>query len=185
VSCLYLQATNQETDPSSHRRRRTPHHHHRSLLHNLAKLIARDKTVSTFGIVLANHLGGSVVMQFGCSKVKGSSLDYPILTSFSCRYSMSYDISISLLKKSFIKHFSKSSRKGGNSFSREEPVVNQTWPPFLINLVNHTWPSSFPRQYPTSTPNHHHATTIPSEYSIRHLSPFFWKHLFKTKLTLG
>jgi hypothetical protein len=65
-------------------------------------------------------------MQFGCSKVKGSSLDYPILTSFSCQYSMSYDISISLLKKSFIKHFSKSSRKGGNSFSREESVVNQT-----------------------------------------------------------
>jgi hypothetical protein len=27
--------------------------------------------VSTFGIVLANHLGGSVDMQFGCSKVRG------------------------------------------------------------------------------------------------------------------
>jgi hypothetical protein len=66
-----LQATDRETDPSSHQRRRTPHHHHRNLLHNLAKLIARDKAMSTFGIVLANHLRGSVDMQFGCSKVKG------------------------------------------------------------------------------------------------------------------
>jgi hypothetical protein len=64
-----LQATDQETDPSSHRHRQTPHHHHRNLLYNLTKLIARDKAVSTFGIVLANHLGGSVGMQFGCSKV--------------------------------------------------------------------------------------------------------------------
>jgi hypothetical protein len=54
-----LQATDRETDPSSHRHRQTPHHHHRNLLHNLTKLIARDKAVSTFGIVLANHLGGS------------------------------------------------------------------------------------------------------------------------------
>jgi hypothetical protein len=43
-----LQATNREMDPSSHRYRQTPHHHHRSLLHNLAKLIARDRAVSTF-----------------------------------------------------------------------------------------------------------------------------------------
>jgi hypothetical protein len=34
--------------PSLHQRRRTPHHHHRSFLHDLAKLIARDKAVSTF-----------------------------------------------------------------------------------------------------------------------------------------
>jgi hypothetical protein len=66
-----LLATDRETDPSSHRRRQTPHHHHRSLLHNLAKLIARDKAVSTFGLVLANHLRGSIGMQFGYSKVKG------------------------------------------------------------------------------------------------------------------
>jgi hypothetical protein len=43
-----VQATDRETDPSSHRRRRTPHHHHHNLLHNLTKLIARDKAVSTF-----------------------------------------------------------------------------------------------------------------------------------------
>jgi hypothetical protein len=42
-----LQATDRETDPSSRRHHRTPHHHPRSL-HNLAKLIARDKAVSTF-----------------------------------------------------------------------------------------------------------------------------------------
>jgi hypothetical protein len=55
----------------TYQRHRTPHHHHHSLLHNLAKLIARDKVVSIFGIVLANHLRGCVGMQFGCSKVKG------------------------------------------------------------------------------------------------------------------
>jgi hypothetical protein len=60
-----------------HRRHRTPHHHPHNLLHNLTKLIARDKAVSTFWIVLANRLRGSVVMQFGCRKVKGSSLVYP------------------------------------------------------------------------------------------------------------
>jgi hypothetical protein len=43
-----LQATDRETDPSSHRRRQTPHHRHHSLHHNLTKLIARDKAVSTF-----------------------------------------------------------------------------------------------------------------------------------------
>jgi hypothetical protein len=64
-----LQATDRETDPSSHRHRRTPHHYHHNLLHNLTKLIARDKAMSTFGIVLANHLGESVGMQFGCSTV--------------------------------------------------------------------------------------------------------------------
>jgi hypothetical protein len=43
-----LQATDWETGPSLHRRHRTPHHHHRILHHNLTKLIARDKAVSTF-----------------------------------------------------------------------------------------------------------------------------------------
>jgi hypothetical protein len=47
--------------------------------------------------------------------------------SFSCRYSMSYDISISLLKKDFCKEtVLKALGKGETSFSREEPVVNQT-----------------------------------------------------------
>jgi hypothetical protein len=37
--------------------------------------------VSTFGIVLANHLRERVIdMQFGCSKVKGSNLVCPMLT---------------------------------------------------------------------------------------------------------
>jgi hypothetical protein len=43
-----LQAPDRETDPSSHQHRQTPHHRHHSLLHNLTKLIARDKAVSTF-----------------------------------------------------------------------------------------------------------------------------------------
>jgi hypothetical protein len=47
----------------------------------------------------------------------GPSLVCSILTSFSCRYSMSYDISISLLKKNFVKRIAgKISRGGGNSF---------------------------------------------------------------------
>jgi hypothetical protein len=64
--------------PSSHQRRRNHRHLHCSLLHSLTKLIARDKAMSTFWIVLANHLRRSVVMQFGCSKEKGSNLVYPI-----------------------------------------------------------------------------------------------------------
>jgi hypothetical protein len=42
--------------PSSHWHRRIHHHLPCSLLHSLTKLIARDKAVSTFWIVLANHL---------------------------------------------------------------------------------------------------------------------------------
>jgi hypothetical protein len=83
--------------PSSHRR----YHNHLlllyCLLHSLTKLIARDKTVSTFSIVVANHLRERVInMQFGCSKreVVSGWLLYAN-HSFSCRYSMSYDISIS------------------------------------------------------------------------------------------
>jgi hypothetical protein len=55
VHASTLQATDQEMGPSLHRHRRTPHLHHHSLPHNLTKLIARDKAVSTFSIVLANH----------------------------------------------------------------------------------------------------------------------------------
>jgi hypothetical protein len=42
--------------PSSHRCHRNHCHLPRSLIHSLTKLIARDKAVSTFWIVLANHL---------------------------------------------------------------------------------------------------------------------------------
>jgi hypothetical protein len=42
--------------PSSHRRHRNHRHLPRGLLHSLTKLIARDKAVSTFWIVLANNL---------------------------------------------------------------------------------------------------------------------------------
>jgi hypothetical protein len=118
VHASTLQATDQEMSPSSHWHRRTPHHHHHSLHHNLTKLIARDKAVSTFWIVLANHLREIVIdMQFGCSKGNGFRLllytnntrvdiachTTSLYHSFSCRYSVSYDISISLLKKKFYK----------------------------------------------------------------------------------
>jgi hypothetical protein len=39
-----------------HRCHRNHHHLPRSLLHSLTKLIARDKAMSTFWIVLTNHL---------------------------------------------------------------------------------------------------------------------------------
>jgi hypothetical protein len=185
VHASTLQATDQEMGPSSHRHCRTSHLRHHSLPHNLTKLIARDKAVSTFWIVLANHPKREINMQLGCSKGKwfqascsmlfiASRVDIACHTtslfhSFSCRYSMSYDISISLLKKKFYKLiFSKSSREGGTHlFSKNhDGQSNMTIP--------------FPRQYPTSTPNLHRATAVPSEYSVRHLSPFpseniFWK----------
>jgi hypothetical protein len=43
-----LQATEREMIPNSHRRRRTPHRPPHSHRQSLAKLIARDKAVSTF-----------------------------------------------------------------------------------------------------------------------------------------
>jgi hypothetical protein len=128
-------------------------------------------------------------MQFGCSKGKwfqascsmliiASRVDIACHTSlyhsFSCRYSMSYDISISLLKKNFYKTiFSKSSRKGGTRlFSKNnDGQSNMTIP--------------FPRQYPPSTPNHHRATTVPSEYSVRHLSPFISKNILWKQTDIG
>jgi hypothetical protein len=78
-----------------HRHGRTPHHHP----HNLTKLIARDKAVSTFRNCTRKPSKREVLdMQFGCSKEKlYSSLLYTTIF-FSCRYSMSHDISISLLK---------------------------------------------------------------------------------------
>jgi hypothetical protein len=93
-------------------------------------------------------------MLFGCSKVKGSSLVYPILTSFSCRYSKSYDISISLLKKSFIKHFSKSPREGGTHFQEKSmwSIKHDHFHSFGSTLrVLRT--IAVPRQYPPSTPS--------------------------------
>jgi hypothetical protein len=65
-----LQATDRETDPSSHRRRRTPHHLLCSL-HNLAKLIARDKAVSTFWNCTRKppKRGNMNCMLFGYSKI--------------------------------------------------------------------------------------------------------------------
>jgi hypothetical protein len=95
--------------PSSHQRHRNHRHLPRSILHSLTKLIARDKAVSTFWIILANHLKRSSLICSMAVARKGSSLVYLLWKPFfSCWYSMSknmfYDISISLLKY-FIKHF--------------------------------------------------------------------------------
>jgi hypothetical protein len=94
--------------PSSHQRHRNHRHLPRSLLHSLTKLIARDKAVSIFWFVLANHLKRCLICSMAVAR-KISSLVYFLWKPlFSCWYSISrnmfYDISIFLLK-SFIKHF--------------------------------------------------------------------------------
>jgi hypothetical protein len=139
----------------------------------MTKLIVRDKAMSTFWIVLANHLKGRTLdMNFGCSK-EGSNLVYSLKKhSFSCWYGMSNDISMHV----FFKHLEniflvKISRKGETLY--------------FISWVNPTWPSPFPRQYPTSTLNLSCATVVPSKYSVRHLSPFFENHFLKTKTDIG
>jgi hypothetical protein len=63
--------------PSSHWRRRNHRHLPCSLFHSLTKLIARDKAVSTFELYSQTILEKFIGMQFGCCKVKGSSLVYP------------------------------------------------------------------------------------------------------------
>jgi hypothetical protein len=95
--------------PSSHRLCHSHHHLPHSHLPGLTKLIARDKAVSTFWIVLANHLKRrSLICSMAVAR-KGSTLVcFLWKDTFLCRYSMSrtlfYDISMSLLK-TFIKHF--------------------------------------------------------------------------------
>jgi hypothetical protein len=81
---------------------------------------------------------------------------------------------MSLLNKNFYKTiFSKSSREGGTQlFSK-----------------NHDGESNMtillPQQYPTSTPNNPRAMAVPSEYSVRHLSPFLSKTSFENKTDIG
>jgi hypothetical protein len=93
--------------PSSHRR----HHNHlllpNCLLQSLTKLIARDKAMSTFWIVLANHLKRkSLICSMAVAREGSTLVCFLQKHTFSCRYSMSgtmfYDISISFLK-TFIK----------------------------------------------------------------------------------
>jgi hypothetical protein len=88
-----LQATDRETDPSSHRCRRTPHHRH---LHNLAKLIARDKAMSTFwNCTRKPPKKVQVACYLAVAREVGLRLVLNPNYGFLCRYSMSYDISIS------------------------------------------------------------------------------------------
>jgi hypothetical protein len=121
-------------------------------------------------------------MLFGCSKGNGSRLVALYLTivscvniachttslyhSFSYRYSMSYDISISLLKKNLCKHFSKSSREGGTHFQEKSRwSIKHDHLPLGIWSITHDHFHSFgstlqvlqtisvPWQYPPSTPS--------------------------------
>jgi hypothetical protein len=109
-------------------------------------------------------------MLFGCNKVDGSSLVCSILIivsrvdiachttslyhSFSCRYSMSYDISISLLKKNFIKpFFSKSSRKGELIRKRKDGgQSNMTTSLHKSRSITHDHPISSAVPYKYSKP---------------------------------
>jgi hypothetical protein len=134
--------------PSLHRRRRSHLHLLSSLLHNLAKLIARDKAMSTFWIVLANHLREkNVHMLYGCSKGWLSFSDYVLLTSrvdIACPMTFLYPYWRKLLEA-----FSKISRKGGTPLKGK--IGGQS------NMTN-----SSRRQYPPSTPNHFlcHGSTL-------------------------
>jgi hypothetical protein len=65
---------------------------------------ARDKAVSTFwNCTCKPPKRETSCMLFGCSKGSWFEASAHFYYSFSCRYSMSYDISISLLKKNFCK----------------------------------------------------------------------------------
>jgi hypothetical protein len=143
--------------PNLHRRR---HNHHRpphSHLHNLAKLIARDKAVSTFWNYTRKPSKRKVWACCLAVARIGSILVCPMLTSFSCRYSVSYDISISLLK-TFLKTdcFVKISRGGGNPFYLHQENHGQshmTISQLLGSTLRVLRSIPVPRQYPPSTPS--------------------------------
>jgi hypothetical protein len=65
-----------EDVPSLHRRRRSHHHLPHSRLPGLTKLIARDKAMSKFWIILANHLKGESLICSMAVAMIGSSLVY-------------------------------------------------------------------------------------------------------------
>jgi hypothetical protein len=73
--------------PSSHQ----CHHNHRHLpcspLHSLTKLIARDKAMSTFWIVLANHLKRrSLICSMAVARKGYTLVCFLWKHTFSCRY---------------------------------------------------------------------------------------------------
>jgi hypothetical protein len=131
-------------------------------------------------------------MLFGCSKGKWFKASCSILIivsrvdiachttslyhSFSCRYSMSYDISISLLKKNFCKTILvKALGKGpGNSFIFQE----YRWSIKHDHLLS----SAVPYKY--SEPLSCYGSTL----RVLRQAPFsvsFRKHLCKTKTNIG
>jgi hypothetical protein len=143
--------------------------------------------VSTFWIVLANHLK---IKSLICSMVvarEGSTLVFFLWKhTFSCRYSMSRtlfnDICISI--KNIYKFFLVKSLGRGKPFSFHKPgQSNMTISIYKTRSITHdhlqflgstlqvlrTIP--MPRKYPPSTPS--------DTFSI------FWKHFIKPKLTLG
>jgi hypothetical protein len=89
---------------------------------------------------------------------------------------MSYDISISLLKKKVYKtiFLVKGLGKGETHlFSKNSDGQSN------MTIL-------FPRQYPTSNLIHLRATAVPSEYFVWHLSPFLSReHFYKPKLDIG
>jgi hypothetical protein len=131
--------------------------------------------VSTFWNYTRKPSKRKVMTCYLAVAIKGSSSVYPILTSFSCRYSMPYDISIYLLKNIFETRFlAKSLGKG---------KLILFAPRYPWSITHDHLPS--PRQYPSSTPNHTHATAVPSKYSVRHKLYFSENIFVKPKLDIG
>jgi hypothetical protein len=95
-----------------HRRHRTLLHHPHSL-HNVAKLISRDKAVSTFwNCTRKPPKREQVACYLAIARELMRLVSNPNYT-FSCQYSMSYDISISLLNKNSLESiFRKTLGKG-------------------------------------------------------------------------
>jgi hypothetical protein len=109
-------------------------------------------------------------MLFGCSK-DWLGLRQSMLVVFSCRYSMSYDISISLLKKMFVRQvFVKALGEG------ETPLCLPK-----ATMVNHTWPfsnsSAVPFEYSKPFPCHGGILQVlhPAQ------TPIFQNHFVKSK----
>jgi hypothetical protein len=152
----------------------SPHDHPQSLLHNLTKLIAKDKAVSTFWDCARKPSRRKVFdMQFGCSKERlYSSLLYTIIFSLvDIAFPMT---SLYLCWKTFLKSdFCKLSREGGTHlFSiRIHGQSHITNSQLLCSTLQVLWPFSC------------HGSTL----QVLRLAPFsiFLKTFYKTQTDIG
>jgi hypothetical protein len=105
--------------------------------------------------------------------------------SFSCRYSMSYDISISLLKKSFCKETLVKALQKGELISKRRASGQSNMTTILINSDQSHMTTSHPLAVPCkySEPSLCHGSTLrvirPAPFSI------FLKSTFENKTDIG